>query len=238
MQLEKIIIGRIDMKLKTHIVRDYFQMFRPANLKKNNLATKLSFLPTYFICLLFCVVFLGKDKISWQNALVQFAIFTPLAFIYFSVLAHPVQLSKMMYLCPLSSKERRSYIYGAYYFRIGIHMLSGILAVCIAAIFSYCDIFSAIEILLNYLMISLLVSQESNKTGTGSSMVIGEIIFAAALLSNLLQLGIVWDDQPDMWIKALLFVLFCFVQVPLEIKHLKFVNKQLQTAVFFETDIN
>lgn len=221
-----------------YIIRDYFAMFRSGNLRKNNLANKLSFLSIYFIGMTFCGVFLSHTEISFRDAVVQFAVLTPIVLAYFSVLAHPVRLSKMMYLCPMQPEERRKYIYGSYYFRIGVHMLPGVLGICIAAAYSYCDIFSVTEMLLNYFMVALLINREQNAKGEVSGMVLGEIIFVIAILSVVLQAGIIADAEPDMGIKAFLFVVFCFVQLPLEIKHLKSAGKQLQAAVSFESVIN
>lgn len=222
----------------TYMIRDYFAMFRIGNLRKNNLANKLSFFPFYFIGMTLCGPFLLHTKFSWRVVTVQFAVFMPIALAYFSVLAHPVRLPKMMYLCPMQPEERRKYIYNSYYFRVGVHMLPGVLGVCIAVVYSYCDIFSVIEILLNYLMVALLISREQNAKGEVSGMVIGEIIFVIAILSSVIQVGIIADAEPDMGIKAVLFAVFYFVQLPLEIKHLKSAEKQLQAAVSFENVIH
>lgn len=222
----------------TYIIRDYFAMFRIGNLRKNNLANKFSFVPFYFIGMTLCGPFLSHAKFSWCVAAVQFAVFLPIVLSYFSVLAHPVRLPKMMYLCPMQPEERRKYIYGSYFFRIGAHMLPGVLGVCIAIVYSYCDIFSVIEMLLNDLMVALLINREQNAKGETSGMVIGEIIFVIAILSSVIQFGIIADAEPDMGIKAVLFAVFCFVQLPLEIKHLKSAEKQLQAAVSFENVIH
>lgn len=216
------------------IIQDYFAMFRIGNLRKNNLANKLSFFSLYFIGMTLCWPFLAHTQISWRVIAVQFAVFVPIVFSYFSVLAHPIRLPKMMYLCPMQPDERRKYIYGSYYFRIGVHMLPGVLGVCIAVVYSYCDIFSVIEMFLNYLMVALLINREQKAGG----MVIGEIIFVIAILSCVIQVGIIADAEPDMGMKAVLFAVFCLVQLPLEIRHLKSAEKQLQAAVSFENVIH
>lgn len=216
------------------IIQDYFAMFRIGNLRKNNLANKLSFFSLYFIGMTLCWPFLAHTQISWRVIAVQFAVFVPIVFSYFSVLAHPIRLPKMMYLCPMQPDERRKYIYSSYYFRIGVHMLPGVLGVCIAVVYSYCDIFSVIEMFLNYLMVALLINREQKAGG----MVIGEIIFVIAILSCVIQVGIIADAEPDMGMKAVLFAVFCLVQLPLEIRHLKSAGKQLQAAVSFENVIH
>lgn len=228
----------MEVKMINDIIRDYFAMFRIGNLKKNNLANKLSFFSLYFIGMTLCGPFLAHAKISWRVIAVQFAVFVPIVFSYFSVLAHPIRLPKMMYLCPMQPDERRKYIYGSYYFRIGVHMLPGVLGVCIAVVYSYCDIFSVIEMFLNYLMVALLVSREQSAKGKVRGMVIGEIIFVIAILSGVIQVGIIADAEPDMGMKAVLFAVFCLVQLPLEIRHLKSAGKQLQAAVSFENVIH
>ncbi len=219
------------------IIRDYFAMFRIENLKKDNLANKLSFFAFYFIGMMLCGPFLSHAQISRRVIAVQFAVFVPIVLSYFSVLAHPIRLPKMMYLCPMQPEERKKYIYGSYYFRIGVHMLPGVLGVCIAVVYSYCDIFSVIEMLLNYLTVALLVNREPNAKGEVCGMVIGDMIFVIAILSGVIQVGIIADAEPDMGIKAVLFAVFCLIQLPLEIRHLKSAGKQLQAAVSFENTI-
>lgn len=222
----------------TYIIRDYFAMFRIGNLRKNNLANKLSFFSLYFIGMTLCGPFLSHTKIFWRVAAAQFAVFVPIVLSYFSVLAHPVRLPKMMYLCPMQPEERRKYIYNSYYFRVGVHMLPGVLGICIAVVYSYCDIFSVIEMLLNDLMVALLVNREQNTKGEVNGMAIGDIIFVIAILSSVIQVGIIADAEPDMGMKAVLFAVFCLVQLPLEIRYLKFAGKQLQAAVSFENVIH
>lgn len=113
-------------------------------------------------------------------------------------------------------------------------MLPGVLGVCTAVVYSYCDIFSVIEMLLNDLTVALLISREQEAGG----IVIGDIIFVIAILSSMIQVGIIGDDKPDMGMKAVLFAVFCLVQLPLEIRHLKSAGKQLQAAVSFENAIH
>lgn len=117
-------------------------------------------------------------------------------------------------------------------------MLPGVLGVCIAVVYSYCDIFSVIEMLLNDLMVALLISREQTAKGEAGGMVISDMIFVLAILSSVIQVGIIADAEPDMGMKTALFVVFCFVQLPLEIKHLKSAEKQLQAAVCFENVIH
>ena len=76
---------------------------------------------------------LEKSASVWTDTVQFLAVLLPLCFSYFSMAVHPVQLSKMMYLCPMNAKERSNYIYGSYFFRIAIQMSIGFLGLWIAA---------------------------------------------------------------------------------------------------------
>ena len=65
-------------------------------------------------------------------------------------------------------------------------------------------------------------------------MVIGEIIFVIAMLSNAMQFAIVLDIVPHPLVRWCLFWIFCFVQLPLEIWYVKYIRNVLRTAVYYE----
>ena len=154
---------------------------------------------------------------------------------YYSICIHPLKLGKMMYLCPMNPEERKEYIYGSYYFRIGFHMVIVLLGLCIAVPLSYCDIFSSLQILLNHAMTVVLVTSVQKKENERSDLnVIGIFIVITALISNIVEYGIIMDAEPDIAIKVSLFIVFCLIQVPLEIAYVKHIKKELRNSVFYE----
>lgn len=214
------------------IVSDYFRMFRISMHERRKYFYKVIYMPTYIVFLAVLQASLGN--IDWDHVIVEFALLMPLVFSYISVSIHPLWQSKMLYLCPLSPKERKQYICASYFFRIGLHMSAAAVGTCIAAVYSDCDFFSVTEILLNHLLVAVLVNREWTAQGKKNRMVIGEIIFISALISNAMQIIITVDTAPNMWLKVTLLLLLCFIQMPLAVRHLKSVRRELQAAVFFE----
>ena len=216
-----------------YIIRDFFSAFRINSLRQNKAARTCVYMTVYMICIsLFGNRVWSGGLTAWRNAAVENALLLPMIFIYGSVMVHPVRLAKIMYLCPMSPKERRTYICGLYCFRIGVHMLAAIAGLCFVVAYSYCDMISAMQILINYMLSAVLVNhrQETDK----KVMVIGEIIFVAAMLSNAMQFAIVLDIVPHPLVRWCLFWIFCFVQLPLEIWYVKYIRSALRTAVYYD----
>lgn len=218
-----------------YIVRDYFGAFRIANLRQRQGTgrNKIVLLPAIGIAVNILAGQLEETTFVWTDAVCFLAVLLPLCFSYFSMTVHPIQLSKMMYLCPLNDEERRRYIYGSYLFRIVIHMLICLLGFWIASDRSQCDLFTVIWVLTNQLMTASLVNGGAHH---GSGMpVVGELIFLFSLIANVLQIDCMRGDVSDERILNIgMLIFFCAVQVPLELSYIKYIRKSLQSAVLYE----
>lgn len=219
--------------MKKHIVQDYFGAYRMRSHKWHG--TNLEFLIIYFTAYFCMISRKGASTFEWKSVIICVAIFLPMLLTYLSIHIHPLKLGKMMYLCPMKPEERKEYIYGSYYFRIGFHMAIAILGLCIAFPMSYCDIFSSLQILLNHAMTAVLVSSVQKKENESSDLnVIGIFIVSIALISNIVEYGVIMDAEPDIAIKAGLFIVFCLIQIPLETAYVKHIKKELRNSVFYE----
>lgn len=223
--------------MKKYIIQDFFEAFK---IYKHNKQQGINY---EILTLCFCMYFVciwtnlskGESRLEWKMAVTCAAVLLPMLFTYYSIYIHPPKLGKMMYLCPMSPEERREYIYGSYFFRIGFHMLIAIAGLCIAILIFYCDIFSAIQILLNHIMLAALASFTQKKDGGKDNAYYMEIfILSLALISNLVEYGIIVDEEPDTAIKIVLFIVFCVIQAPLEIVYIKHLKRELKNAVFYE----
>lgn len=219
-----------------YIVADFFGAFRPGGLRRNRALHSLYFLSVYFICMPIVLGYLGGRESAWRSMIVQYAVYLPMLFSDYSVYVHSARLPKIMYLCPMNPEERRNYIYGSYYFRIILHMLTAILGVCIAAANSGCDVISVMQVLWNHLLVAVLIDGEPQADGRTCGMVIGEIIFVVAMVSNVIQVGIIMSGGMNLWGELTVFFLFGVVQLPMEIWYVKYIGRTLRTAVFFESN--
>ena len=219
--------------MKKHIIQDYFSAYKIRSYKWHG--TNLEFLIIYFAAYFCMISRKSVTTFEWKSIIILAAIFLPMLLTYYSICIHPLKLGKMMYLCPMNPEERKEYIYGSYYFRIGFHMVIVLLGLCIAVPLSYCDIFSSLQILLNHAMTVVLVTSVQKKENERSDLnVIGIFIVITALISNIVEYGIIMDAEPDIAIKVSLFIVFCLIQIPLEIAYAKHIKKELRNSVFYE----
>lgn len=222
-----------------YIIRDYFWNLRFSSLKQNKACSQCIGGAIYILCMSVCVNRVWSDHSAWKAVVVENALLLPMIFSYCSASVHPVQLEKMMYLCPMALEERRDYIYGSYCFRTGVHMLIAIAGLGIVVSIYGCDIFSAIHILLNHVLVAVMIShgQRTDDKRHRKVIVIGEIIFVTALFSNVIQYCVIVLAQRALWVKLVLFFVFCSVQLPLEIWYVRYVNRVLRAAVFYESGL-
>lgn len=220
--------------MKKHIIQDYFSAYKLRGYNWHG--THLEFLIIYFTAY-FCMISpRSVTTFEWKSIIILAAIFLPMLLTDYSICIHPLKLDKMMYLCPMNPEERKEYIYGSYYFRIGFHMVIVLLGLCIAVPLSYCDIFSSLQILLNHAMTVVLVTSVQKKENERSDLnIIGIFIVITALISNIVEYGIIMDAEPDIAIKVSLFIVFCLIQIPLEIAYVKHIKKELRNSVFYES---
>lgn len=217
-----------------YIIRDYFGEFRFGHQGQNKALYQGIYMAVCIVCM---SIFLNRLLMgqSWQFVLVENALFQPVIFSYCSASVHTVRFGKMMYLCPMDCTERRHYIYGAYCFRVGVHLLVSIIGLYIVCINSWCDWISVIQILQNDLMAALLISHSQRAEVRSRGKIAGEMLFLLAVVSCAIQFGIVTDVGPNLWVKLVVFIVFVLVELPLEIWYLKYVRGELQAAVYYES---
>lgn len=164
-------------------------------------------------------------------------ILLPMALCCLDTLFRSPGLDKMMYLCPMSREERKKYIYGMYCFGVAVRMFISLMGVCIIIPFSHCDLFSAVQILLNDFLIAVMTASEGSRENDRMNREIQRqiLIIALAFISNIIETAIVADELPDLWVKLALFGIFVIVQLPMALKHGRYQKQKLDDAVYYET---
>lgn len=218
-----------------NIVRDYFRAYKISHLKGRE-ANGLFFL-AYFIAMPVLIGVSGNVNFRREYIVAFIGILLPMALYCQDILFRSPGLDKMMYLCPMSREERKKYIYGMYRFGVAVRMLISFIGVCILIPFSYCDLFSAVQILLNDFLIAIMVSSERSgeKEMTNQESLLQVWLIALALISNIIETGIVADELPDFWVKLALFGIFVIVQLPMALKYGRYIKQKLDDAVYYET---
>ena len=223
-----------------YIVSEYFRAYKWGNFKalwkKEDRA--YVWFTIYWMISALSGGFLRED-FTVKDCLMLLAVYLPMLCIGCSGIIHPVRLSKMMYLCPVSAEERKRYIYQSYYFRIGIHMCIAMIGTVLLTLFTYWDVISCLEILLCDLAVSLFIpsAKEVNEDmwkiekGVGYKIV----IMVIAVILNMVQLVIISDSEPHIAAKTIVFCVLLFIELPLSVKYYKkYVQNELRDAVYFE----
>lgn len=218
-----------------NIVRDYFRAIKISRLKGRE--TNGLFLLSYFIVMPVLIGVSGNVNFRREYMTAFIGILLPMALCCLDTLFRSPGLDKMMYLCPMSREERKKYIYGMYCFGVAVRMLVSLMGVCIIIPFSHCDLFSAVQILLNDFLIAVMTASEGSRENDRMNREIQRqiLIIALAFISNIIETAIVADELPDFWVKLALFGIFAIVQLPMALKYGRYQKQKLDDAVYYET---
>ncbi len=218
-----------------NIVRDYFRAIKISRLKGRE--TNGLFLLSYFIVMPVLIGVSGNVNFRREYMMAFIGILLPMALCCLDTLFRSPGLDKMMYLCPMSREERKKYIYGMYCFGVAVRMLVSLMGICIIIPFSHCDLFSAVQILLNDFLIAVMTASEGSRENDRMNREIQRqiLIIALAFISNIIETAIVADELPDLWVKLALFGIFVIVQLPMALKHGRYQKQKLDDAVYYET---
>lgn len=218
-----------------NIVRDYFRAIKISRLKGRE--TNGLFLLSYFIVMPVLIGVSGNVNFRREYMMAFIGILLPMALCCLDTLFRSPGLDKMMYLCPMSREERKKYIYGMYCFGVAVRMLISLMGICIIIPFSHCDLFSAVQILLNDFLIAVMTASEGSRENDRMNREIQRqiLIIALAFISNIIETAIVADELPDFWVKLALFGIFAIVQLPMALKYGRYQKQKLDDAVYYET---
>lgn len=218
-----------------NIVRDYFRAIKISRLRGRE--TNGLFLLSYFIVMPVLIGVSGNVNFRREYMMAFIGILLPMALCCLDTLFRSPGLDKMMYLCPMSREERKKYIYGMYCFGVAVRMLISLMGVCIIIPFSHCDLFSAVQILLNDFLIAVMTASEGSRENDRMNREIQRqiLIIALAFISNIIETAIVADELPDYWVKLALLGIFTIVQLPMALKYGRNQKQKLDDAVYYET---
>lgn len=218
-----------------NIVRDYFRAYKISRLRGRE--TNGLFLLSYFIVMPVLIGVSGNVNFRREYMMAFIGILLPMALCCLDTLFRSPGLDKMMYLCPMSREERKKYIYGMYCFGVAVRMLISFMGVCIIIPFSHCDLFSAVQILLNDFLIAVMTASEGSRENDRMNREIQRqiLIIALAFISNIIETAIVADELPDYWVKLALLGIFTIVQLPMALKYGRYQKQKLDDAVYYET---
>lgn len=120
------------------VIRDYFAAFRMDQIKANYAGSNLSGYWYLMACGLVILPALQQLFARPLEVIIRFYVTAVLLlFALYAALLHPVALSKLLYLCPMSEAERRAYIRKSYGFKIGFAVGLSVLGMGVLRMFGW-----------------------------------------------------------------------------------------------------
>ena len=184
-----------------------------------------------------------------EDALTFFMIGLPIVFAMFAAPLHSLTLPKLMYLCPMSRQERRSYIVRASYIRMLCPSILGLLGIVVLMLTGLCDVLCAVGILLNCVSFSVLLGTEVSKCGYGCINEKGQrtldmesrrgitegILMILGFGMGLFYFCILrWETSVGLAVKWLALGITLLVQLPVTIRYMKYWKEAVEYAEWYE----
>ena len=229
------------------VVRDYMAAFRLSKIKERygNNFFGMFYFGLYLVVIMPTTV-LGQNGASKYIA-EYYVLVCLLLFCMYSSQLHPIELSKLLYLCPMSRQERRDYLLKSYWFKIGMIFVVSVLGLILignieklnpvyAILFLCANMGLAISSsLMNAKRIRACIDKRksvvmsSGADGRETAAIIVSICLALFLL-------ICVDSQEEMQgvVGVVITLVLLVVELPLVITMLKRVRPTIEQAMNYE----
>lgn len=196
----------------------------------SSLVAFVAFLPAILLCSL-----LGdKSFNSLSDVIMYMAILLPTLFSRISIILHPIRLGKMHYLIPQTMEDRKKQMKLAYYFQVVFHMIIFVIGIMIVFSLGHFNILSLIHLILNDIILSSVISVDDKNESAFYCVL---FLLPICVITSLSQLIVVSNDEEHFVLQIVLYVVFVLIQLPLFLKHRKYILKQFQTANRYEEAI-
>lgn len=224
-------------------VRNYLAGFRRESVRKSYGNGEL------FEFVYFCVLPILLDgNRKKENILFYILIILPVLFCRFAEPMHPMALPKIMYLCPLSEEERRSFVRASGLLHLAVPVMLEMVSLAILGKLGLVDWISAEGILLGITMLSVWCCGMSRRKAERY-----KIIFDVATAEGVQKmLGVMWgiltivvfvcmqcwDFPVNIRTKCIWLGAAAVLQIPLVIGRRSVWKKTVEEAAFYEKEGN
>ena len=229
------------------VIRDYMAAFRLSRIKERYGSNffGMFYLGIYLVAIMPTAV-LGQNGASKYIA-EYYVLVCLLLFCMYSSQLHPIEMSKLLYLCPMSRQERREYLLKSYLLKIGVIFVASALGLILilnigklnliyATLFLCANMGLAISSsLMNAKRIRACIDKRksvvmsSGADGRETAAIIVSICLALFLL-------ICVDSQEEMQgvVGVVIALVLLVVELPLVITMLKRVRPTIEQAMNYE----
>lgn len=229
------------------IVRNYLAGFRWGQIKKAYAGGGVfEFMYSLILLPIFCRLY---EK--WEYILIYWMVMLPVMFCRFADPMHPMTLPKMMYLCPLSEEERRSFVRGSGRLHMAVPVLMEIISLVILGVGGLMDPICALGILLGISMLSVWCCGMSRRDAKWCERY--KVKFDMSTTEGIREMfgimfGIVsvfifafircWDDRVSVRAKLIWLGITAILQIPLALGQRRVWKKTVEEAAFYEKEGN
>lgn len=219
-----------------NMVRQYIRAYTWSRFKEQ--FVKNSPMLCYLVYFMFFMLDMQTESTA-RGRIVFFLVFLPMLHIYISGVFHSVCLNKMMYLCPMTSSERRAFVYRYYYFRICVHLVLALVGILLIPLFVRLDVRFALVILANDFLVAFALpwkNVDGDKWDCTKEAIHKILIIGFAGVCNAFLTKVLMDMEYEMVtiFSNVGFVVLLLVQIPLALGYVKYVKAELENAVEYE----
>ncbi len=150
----------------------------------------------------------GDDFFSNSVFLGLFGVLLPMFLIVASMFFHKINYDKVFYLLPMTLEERRKTIVSNYLFAVKIHLIIGIIPLCLVLIMARVNIFTAAFMLLNVIILSFMIIPKGFNEYVSVRFV---MVVVACFITQLLEVDMFYETRISvhvfMWLIMCIFII-------------------------------
>lgn len=212
------------------ILREYISAFRWKNLKK---IAKYDY--ASMACSIWLIIYIfwnaSMERKSEHEMVIKLAALLPLVFLFLSKGIHPFGLPKIMYLCPMSEKERKQYIFCRYYIQMAIHLSVSVIGIVVLFFVTEFHPLALLGMFSNALLLSSMVGIGEN----GENHAVQEyFLFPLALFTDFVQFLLLTEANRNwIWQLAFWIIFFC-IELPISISYWRYLKKTFEASIYYE----
>lgn len=222
------------------VIRDYFAAFRWGKVKEYYKTGGWSLFITMTATMPLFLRYLHTPA----DGLNYFFTLIPLEFVLFAAPLHPMELPKIMYLCPLSEEERREYITKSFWFKLALPLVPGIFFMSILLLLGITDFFQVGMVLLEMILIGLVFGLDGRGAFMGENGYQKPVIKElenwqpiAGMVGMLMACFVAFlpvAGGRETWETILVLCLIFLLQLPLTIKVMWYYRRVVEHALNYE----
>lgn len=232
------------------IIREYLAEFRLGRMKEKYGSYLWSYFYLGFYTLTIFPIFLWSDHSEHQagNMISYYVLAVLMLFSFYSDMLHPIGMTKLMYLCPMSERQRRQYLIHSYWFKIAVSTGVTLLGLLVLGVLHLINWAYAGLMFLNIVEITLCCSLmmekrmkeslEKKKLFMLSNSRDGWETFGivlALLLGFFMLLSVNWQEEMIGILGIVMAIIMLAVELPIAIRTVKRVNDVIRMAMNYET---